>query len=99
MKGVLQELSQPPLDRLGFVLGTDETQERVIRIPDVAEASVVGVVRVMGGNPSQLLSDGDRFRCPPGLASTSCLTSFPVVDGVDSSLGAAGELRKECLLD
>ncbi len=90
-----KERSELMLDFLGFCLRSCEPQEEVIRIPEVAEPSILRVVGVGIGQTALLLARRLRYRAIsrlPGFGGF--VLPFPVF-GIGVPLGASGILREK----
>src|SRR3954471_7653 len=73
---ITQEFSDPPLDLLGLFLGSDESEEEVIGIPDITESSISGVKFVFRRtDPPKLAPEGFQnfFRSPVFFASADLM--------------------------
>ena len=76
---IAQVVAKPLFDRLGFLFGAGKAQQPIIRIPEVVQPAIVGVVRVLGGKLPSLPIKRPGFIPSPALPQSSCLLrQYPV---------------------
>jgi hypothetical protein len=95
---ITQELSEALLDLLGFGSGSGESEEVIIRVPDISQPPVPGITRVPARDPAPLRAQPPRCGAvtpPPGVADRS---GQPGVFGIRDPDYSPGVFRdQDCL--
>ncbi len=77
---IAQEYRQALFDLLGFGLGSDEPEQGVVAVPDIAQPPIAGIARIPAGHGPQLLAQLPRLRV---VATPVC----PVPGGAHPGIG------------
>src|SRR5262245_29465674 len=99
VKLVLEEVGQLLLDPFSLVTGPDETEQKIVRIPDVLETPILWIVEHARRKALGLLSQCARFLRALRSSQISSAVKNAPIDGIRFAIFTTVVRREEHRLD